>query len=69
MAGGRARPDCRGEKQWKSRLTEGDVAEIVKRLKEGDRITDIAREYGVARQTVQNVKSGTAWSWLTMIGQ
>lgn len=49
------------------RLTTKDVLDIVKRLKEGERPTDLAAFYKVAISTISKIKSGVLHSDITGI--
>lgn len=50
-----------GERCWKSRLTRRDVHAIKGRLAMGDRIVSVARDFGVTRQAVSDIKRGRNW--------
>lgn len=51
----------RGEASANAILTEAQVAKIKRRALDGDRTSDLAREFGVAPQTVCNIKHGRKW--------
>lgn len=58
----------RGERQGISKLTEEKVLAIVDlRYRNKMAIKEIAKEFGVARTTVQGIVNGNKWSWLTGI--
>lgn len=52
----------KGSKNQNARLTERDVAVIKNRLLCGDSPTRMAREFGVCKGTIFNIKSGLSWS-------
>lgn len=52
----------RGEKQWNHKLTEDDVRKI--RL-DTRRQAEIAKQFGVARETIRRIKSRFTWKHLT----
>lgn len=61
-AKGRNRPsDTAGSKNHKARLNEADVASIRQRLSDGEREADLAREFGVAPCTINNLYRGRKW--------
>lgn len=43
------------------RLTSADAHAIRDRLARGDRVTDVAADYGIARCHVSNIKAGRKW--------
>jgi DNA invertase Pin-like site-specific DNA recombinase len=49
------------ERRVRTKLNHELVADIRKRLKAGETPTDIAKSMNLNRQTVQNIKAGTAW--------
>ncbi len=51
----------RGEKCPLSKLTAEKVLEIRRRLSEGERVIDLAREYGVAQPNISNIKNRKYW--------
>ncbi len=56
----------RGEKVWNSKLTEQDVREIKYKLASGGYgiNSKLGREYGVAHQTIYDIKKNRKWAWL-----
>jgi hypothetical protein len=53
---------AKGEKHGSNKLTETQVMAIYA----SDKIhRELAAEFGVARQTISDIKSGRYWSWLT----
>ncbi|RVI11098.1 hypothetical protein CN206_15340 [Sinorhizobium meliloti] len=54
----------RGERCPTVRLT-GDQVRRIRSLKGVKTQLELAREYGVARQTITNIQTGARWSWLT----
>lgn len=55
----------RGEQHGAHKLTRADVIEIRARLKNGETHRAIAESFGIAHQTVGNIRSGRSWGWLT----
>lgn len=55
---------ARGEKQGGSKLTEADVVKIVG-LRDQLTQEEIARRYGVCRQTISDILRGRNWGWFT----
>lgn len=53
----------RGEKNIKSRLTEADVKEIY--LCDNKTQQQLAEQYGVQQSTINHIKKGRTWRWLT----
>lgn len=49
-------------KKGKAKINPETVYEIRKRLKAGERATDLARHYGISDSQVSLIKSGRAWS-------
>ncbi len=43
-------------------LSEDDVREIRKRLRNGESTHRIARDYGISAQSILNIKHGKSWS-------
>ena len=56
---------AKGEKSSASVLTENEVLRIKRLLSEGMKTTQIAKEFGVARGTINHIKSGRSWSHLS----
>lgn len=54
----------RGERNGMSKLTEIDVKFIRHWLKSGFDYKQIAKVFGVSRQTVSGIKFGHRWSWV-----
>lgn len=52
----------RGEKSPLAKLTDRQVAAIKRRLAEGARTKDLARQFGVAEQTISGIKHGHKWT-------
>lgn len=50
-------------KAWR-RLTVDQVLEIRARLAQGERGSDIARDFGVSQTTVSRIKKGKSFAWL-----
>jgi hypothetical protein len=51
----------RGEQNGFAKLTEADVKEIRARWARGDRVTVMAKEYGVERTAIDDVVHRTTW--------
>lgn len=54
-------PDISGEKHPSAKLTNNQVIEIIKMLKEGMRGMDIAKIFGICQSTISLIKHGKAW--------
>lgn len=55
----------KGENNAMARLSESDVKEIKKLIKERTMFyRDIAEKYGVKRQTIKDIALGRTWSWM-----
>lgn len=52
---------ARGERQWKAKLTEDEVAEIKERLAAGEKQVHIAPDYGVCSMTISHIARGNNW--------
>lgn len=50
-----------GTEKWNAKLTESDVFSIKHRLRRGEVIAQIAREYGVAAATISKINLGLTW--------
>ncbi len=54
-----------GERHYNSILTERDIPQIRRLIKEGEFTRqEIGTMYGVSRSAINNVQNGHAWSWL-----
>ena len=53
----------RGTRHGNSKLTERDVFTIRSRVATGERVIDLAQEYGVSRWTIYDSRART-WAWL-----
>lgn len=53
----------RGERNPRYKLTEKQVREIKRRLKQ-ESATELAAEFGVSVPTISNIKTGETWGWL-----
>lgn len=51
----------RGEKQGRSKLTEGDVKDILRRKSSGEGVVSIAKSYGVVHGTIGHIINGRNW--------
>ena len=54
-----------GENSVNAKLNEAQVKEIIERLKIGDPIPKIAKDYGVIRAAIHDIKNGDNWAHLT----
>lgn len=54
-----------GENSANAKLNETQVKEIIERLKIGDPIPEIAKDYGVIRAAIHDIKDGNNWAHLT----
>lgn len=52
----------RGEHHYRAKLTESDALRI---MADSRSLSVIAREYGVSHSTVDGIKTGKTWRWLT----
>lgn len=57
----------RGEGHPSAKLSHMDVIDIHVRLNSGERQCDLAKEYSVARSTIQDIASGAKWKHITSI--
>lgn len=56
----------RGETNFRSKLTRDDVLDIWRRLqKKTDTQNELAAEYGVSQATINHIRTGRTWGWLT----
>lgn len=46
------------QQHWRSKLTEGQRREILRRLRQSERGLDLAREYGVSPTTISKIATG-----------
>ena len=53
----------KGVNNVKAKLTEADVIEIYQ--SEGKTQQALAAQYGVTQSTINHIKTGRTWSWLT----
>ena len=58
--------DVAGERNGRSVLTEFDVIEIVKLLKNGFSQSNIGRKFGVSSATIHNIGKGKTWKHLNL---
>ncbi|WP_165404971.1 hypothetical protein [Rhizobium leguminosarum] len=56
----------RGERQWKSKLTEAEVREIIA-MKGKETHRNMAKRFGVSSGAISNIHAGLGWAWLTGI--
>ena len=57
------RTDQRGKRNAMVKLTVADVREIRDRRSRGETQASIARDYGVAFQTISDIDRGRSWGW------
>ena len=58
---------CRGDKHYRAKLTESKVKEIkrsLERFSGRGACTELAGRFGVAQETISNIKTGRNWGWL-----
>lgn len=55
-----------GEKHPRALLTEEQVIEIKKKLKNGQKGVALAKEYNVSKETISTIKTGRNWSHVTL---
>jgi len=60
---GRA-PDLRGERNGRARISREDVHKIREMISQGISQTNIARQYEVTKQEINNINTGVSWGWL-----
>ena len=61
---GMSRPgDNKGTKNFKAKLTENDVTRIYQNKKLTQQ--QLAKKYHVSQSTINHIKRGRTWSWLT----
>lgn len=58
----RHKTDTRGERNGAAKLTNKQAIEIRKRLKSGERGSDLAREFGVLDSTITRIKKGVRYA-------
>jgi HNH endonuclease len=58
-------PASRGEANGQAVLTEDEVLDIYERAWSGESGKSLAKEYGVNKRTISNIKHGVNWAWLT----
>ena len=54
----------RGERHPRTKLTEQQVHEVRKHIKNGETINKISRMYKVERYVIDHVATGHSWAWL-----
>ncbi len=52
---------ARGERHGQSKLTSEQVSQIKTRLRAGEKLTYLAREYGVDQGLIWQIKAGRIW--------
>lgn len=53
-----------GERIHTAKLTPEQVIEIRRRFRSGERVSDLARVYGVEKGTIRNAATGQMWRWV-----
>lgn len=56
---------ARGARIGVAMLTDSQVIEIYRLIREGARHRDLAARFGVGKTTITNIASGRSWGWLT----
>ncbi len=56
---------AKGEGNGRSKLTESDVREIVARMRRGDPVTFIAKDYDVNSKVIWQIREGKTWVQVT----
>jgi hypothetical protein len=56
-----------GEQHGHTKTTNEQILEIVKKVKSGVMLKDVAVEYGLSRSTVTDIMKGNVWSHITKI--
>jgi hypothetical protein len=59
----------KGEKHPKAKLTEKQVIEIIKLIKQGLSNVNIAEKFNTKPYTISNIKRGTRWTHITNFGK
>ncbi len=54
-----------GERCGSSRFTRAEVLEIDRRLREGETAYRIAKDHGCYQSTIDYIRRGQTWGWLT----
>lgn len=57
----------RGEQHGHTKTTNEQILEIVKKVKSGAMLKDVANEYGLSRTTLTDIIKGKVWSHITKI--
>lgn len=55
----------RGSENGNSKLKNETVLEIKKMLREGKSLMNIARQFGISKRTVMDIKQNKTWYWLS----
>lgn len=61
----RRKPWPRGENAGRAKLTEEQVREIKRRLRNGETTRALAKEYGVGKSTIGSISSGENWKHIS----
>ena len=59
-------PMPRGEKHWKTKLTDDDVRTIKRELSKGVTSSELAKRYGVSRTCLHNILTEKSWGHVTL---
>lgn len=55
-------PKAKQKRRWNTKLKEEDVNEIRSRIKNGEKMVDIAEYYSVSYSTISNISSRVTWN-------
>ena len=58
-----------GELHHKAKLTNAEAADIVRRLRLGERGCDLARRFGVSPTTISQIRTGKIWQTIPRRGE
>lgn len=58
--------NVKGEKGFSAKLKDRDVMAIKKRLKNGERIIDIAKDYPIKEGAISEIKAGRSWGHIEL---
>lgn len=54
-----------GEDNYQAKLSDEEVRNIVRRIGEGERPTDLAKEFSISKSSISNMTSGRSWNRAT----
>jgi hypothetical protein len=55
-----------GESHWAAKVTEADVIDIRRRYAQGERVSALAREFGLTRGPLRAIAKGLSWRHVPM---